>query len=253
MIYSPFNLFLTFVIGYFFVVFTFHLFYKKTKLKFSIGYDFFKRKLIFFTRLKMPVDITQYRGSVGIFNNRNFVFRSKFSNFIGHKCWNSNHLYFKLQYPIFPMNLTLFLVFVTVLSPMRSLHITPINTGTSMPVTTVALIFDCLCFKYNLLLLCGDVELNPGPKQNTAKKFTICHWNLNSIAAHNFAKLVLLKAYNSVHKFDIICLSETYLDSNILPDDSNLEIPVYNLVRSDHPSNKKRGGVCIYYKSYLPL
>ena len=24
-------------------------------------------------------------------------------------------------------------------------------------------------------------------------------------------------------------------------------------MRSDHPSNKKRGGVCIYYKSYLPL
>ena len=38
-----------------------------------------------------------------------------------------------------------------------------------------------------------------------------------------------------------------------MPDDSNLEIPVYNLVRSDHPSNKKRGGVCIYYKSYLSL
>ena len=24
-------------------------------------------------------------------------------------------------------------------------------------------------------------------------------------------------------------------------------------MRSDHPSNKKRGGVCIYYKSYFPL
>ena len=24
-------------------------------------------------------------------------------------------------------------------------------------------------------------------------------------------------------------------------------------MRSDHPSNKKRGGACIYYKSYLPL
>ena len=46
---------------------------------------------------------------------------------------------------------------------------------------------------------------------------------------------------------------ETYLDSNTLPDDSNLEIPGYNLVRSGHPSNKKRGGVCIYYKSYLLL
>ena len=158
MIYSPFNLFLTlqFIIGYFFVVFVFYTFYKKE------------------TCLKMPVDITQYRGSVGIFNNRNFVFRPKFSNFIGLKCWSSNHLYFNHLYfnisMIFPMNLVLFLVFVIVLSPRRSFHITPINAGTSMLVITVALIFDYLCFKCNLLLLCSDVELNPGPKQNTAKK-----------------------------------------------------------------------------------
>ena len=70
---------------------------------------------------------------------------------------------------------------------------------------------------------------------------------------HNFTKLVFLKAYNPTHKFDIICLSETYLDSNILPDDRNLGIPGYNLVRSYHPSNKKRGGVCIYCKSYFLL
>ena len=37
-----------------------------------------------------------------------------------------------------------------------------------------------------LLLLCGDVELNPLPKQNTGKKNYFCHWNLNSIAARNF-------------------------------------------------------------------
>ena len=75
---------------------------------------------------------------------------------------------------------------------------------------------------------------------------------VNDIAAHNFAKLVLLKAYNSIHKFDIICLSETYLDPSVLPDDSNLEIPGHNLVCSDHPSNKSHR-VCIYYKSYFPL
>ena len=32
-----------------------------------------------------------------------------------------------------------------------------------------------------------------------------------------------------------------------------MEIPRYNLVCLAHPSDKKRGGVCIYYKSYLPL
>ena len=122
-----------------------------------------------------------------------------------------------------------------------------------MLVITVALIFDYLYFKYNLLLLCSDVDFKQGPKQNTAKKFTICHWNLHSIAAHNFEKLVLLKAYNSVHKFETICLSESCLDLNILPDDSNLKIPGYNLLRSDHLSNENCGGVCIYYKSYLPL
>ena len=43
MIYSPFNFFLTlqFIIGFCFV-FIFYSFYKKAKLKFSIGYDFFQ-------------------------------------------------------------------------------------------------------------------------------------------------------------------------------------------------------------------
>ena len=66
-----------------------------------------------------------------------------------------------------------------------------------------------------------------------------------------FTKISLLSAYISVHKFDIICLSETYLNSDIPSDDENLEIPGYNLVREDHPSNS--GGVCVYYKSSLPF
>ena len=32
-----------------------------------------------------------------------------------------------------------------------------------------------------------------------------------------------------------------------------MPIPEYDLVRSDHPCNNKRGGVPIYYKSFLPL
>ena len=65
-----------------------------------------------------------------------------------------------------------------------------------------------------------------------------------------FTKVSLLSAYISVHKFDIMCLSETYLNSKIPSDDENLEILEYNLVREDHPSNNKRGGVCVYYKNY---
>ena len=98
-----------------------------------------------------------------------------------------------------------------------------------------------------------NVELNSGPKRASTSNISICHWNLNSISAHNYIKLFLLKAYIAIHKFDIICLSETYLDSSTTSDDDNLAISGYNLIRSDHPSNNKRGGVCIYYKNFLPL
>ena len=36
-------------------------------------------------------------------------------------------------------------------------------------------------------------------------------------------------------------------------DDRNLEISGYNLIRSDHPSNTNRVGLCIYYKLSLPV
>ena len=76
-------------------------------------------------------------------------------------------------------------------------------------------------------ILSGDVEINPGPKPNSGQKFSVCHWNLNSIPAHDFSKIPLLIACNSLHTFDIICLSETYLDFSILPQDPNLEMQGY--------------------------
>ena len=99
----------------------------------------------------------------------------------------------------------------------------------------------------------GDIEPNPQPKPNFCQSFSICHWNLNSISAYNFIKLSLLKPYIAIHKFDGVCLSETYLNASISNDDDSLEILGYNLFRADHPYNTKRGGVCIYYRNSLPL
>ena len=55
----------------------------------------------------------------------------------------------------------------------------------------------------------------PGPKKKDKDCLSICHWNLNSISGLGYSKLLLL---------DIICLSETYLNSNTPLDDDNLEI-----------------------------
>ena len=74
--------------------------------------------------------------------------------------------------------------------------------------------------------MCGSIMC---PKSNSSECLSIFHWNLNSISAHNFIKSSLLRAYISIDKIDIICLSETYLDSNISSDNDNLELPGYNL------------------------
>ena len=102
-------------------------------------------------------------------------------------------------------------------------------------------------------MLCGDIESNPGPRPNSGQSFSVCHWNLNSIVAHNFSKISLLKAYNAIHTYDIIRLSETYLNNHTLSDNNNLKIPGYELIRVDHPSNQKRGGICIYNKDFLTI
>ena len=74
------------------------------------------------------------------------------------------------------------------------------------------LFFDTI-FSKILLVNSGDIGANPGPKKSFPIKF--CHWNLNGLAAHDFIKAPLIEAFISTHDFDILCLSETFLDSTI--------------------------------------
>ena len=62
------------------------------------------------------------------------------------------------------------------------------------------------------IIFSGDVETNPGPQPKRCQEFSICHWNLNSIAAQSFIKVSLLKAYIRIYNYDVICLSETCVD-----------------------------------------
>ena len=113
--------------------------------------------------------------------------------------------------------------------------------------------FFVILYSYYILLTHGDIEVNPGPKKNCSNSFSFCHWNLNSLTAHNYVKLSSLQAYNSVYKHDVICLSETYLDNSILSGERDLNFPGYKLVTADYPENVKRGGICIYFKESLSM
>ena len=102
-----------------------------------------------------------------------------------------------------------------------------------------------------LLSKSGDVHPNPGPMMQSPLKF--CHWNLNSILSRESVKIPLIQAYNSVVNFDLIALSETYLNNSISNEAISLEGFSNDVFRSDHPSNGKRGGVCLYYKENMPI
>ena len=197
--------------------------------------------------LKMLVNAVQYRVTVGIFNNQKLITNLRFELPSCSKLSNNLPNYDANYISLFYIFLIAFLFskgYVSKIS--RKLYI---SIFLLFNILLGVLVWLCSC----LIILSGDVEVNPGPKNSVSECLSICHWNLNSILAHDYSKLFLLKAYISVHKFDIICLSETYLDSTVPLDDVNLVISGYNLIRSDHPSNTKRGGVCLYYKNYLPL
>ena len=123
----------------------------------------------------------------------------------------------------------------------------------TISILTVIMFIQLIWVHALLIRQSGDIEMNLEPKPNPCHSFSICHWNLNSLIAHNYLKVSLLRAYVAIRKFHVVCLSETYLDSSNLSDDDNFNLPGYNVVRADHPSNTKKGGVCIYFKNSLPL
>ncbi len=112
------------------------------------------------------------------------------------------------------------------------------------PQNLLIIIFFCL-------LLSGDIEVNPGPERKTT--LSVCHWNLNSVWVDDFTKIKQLTAFLNTYDFDIVCLGETFLTSEIKDDDSSLAIENYEIKRCDHPSNTKRGGVYIYYRNHLGI
>ena len=148
-------------------------------------------------------------------------------------------------------NETSFLVSLHCLSGKPSLNY---SVSRRFPLLTYIRSLICTSCIWNKILLIqsGDVELNPGPKKSTSLSFF--HWNLNGIAAHaKIAKISLILSHALFYNINIIFLSETFLDSSIETNNLKLNIPGYALLQSDHPSNIKRGGVCMFYKDYLPV
>ena len=114
----------------------------------------------------------------------------------------------------------------------------------------------------SLLLLCNDIEKNPGPSSespseisftssdtstlpsdiNTKNKFSVVHYNVQSLVN----KIGILET--ELSNFDVICITESWLHDAISDDEIKME--EYTVFRRDRVGDS-HGGVCVYVKNNL--
>ena len=105
----------------------------------------------------------------------------------------------------------------------------------------------------NLIRQCGDVESNPGPGP-LASEPKIVHINLRSITADGdttggTTKFSEFESFVSSYEFDIIGITETWLDTDI--DNDKLYLNNYlPPIRRDR--TRHGGGVCVYINENFP-
>ena len=105
---------------------------------------------------------------------------------------------------------------------------------------------------YSFLINDTSVPSN-NPSKGLEKIFLIYIIYTGKYAAHGFAKVSALKAFNAAEKFDFTCLSESYLYSTVSSGDSGFPLYCYNLIRAVYPKNIKQRGVCFYYGETLTV
>ena len=158
-----------------------------------------------FYYLQISLNLTQYRGAVGTFNIRKRIFQRsrKAFSFLNYVNINSFQNYpfstfISIAFLLLKLRMKLFALFLFLMS---------FSLKTYFWLQSL------------LVLLSGHVEINSDLTRTLKATLLISHWNLNSIYAHNYVKVFFLRAHLVFHKLDIICLSETYLNSSNSPDD----------------------------------
>ena len=154
----------------------------------------------------MPVISAQYQGIDAYFNNRNITPKIKYNLL-------TCQLFCKLNRNMIFLIVTLFF---SEFCPLKQFRYKNKNYCLVLItfLTLIVIIFIQFIWVHALLIRqSGNIEMNPGSRPN-----------------------LKLPAYVVIKKLDVICLSETYLDSYNLSDDDNFNLSGYNLVRTNHPS-----------------
>ena len=137
----------------------------------------------------MLVNLTQYRVTVRIFNNRKISRNLNFEEFPIWKWSNNLFKYVSICYSLL-FYICLYLLFLSRKSVLK------ITTKLCILIFLLFNIFQIvlawLCSL--LIMLSGGVKVNPGPKKKDKDCLSISHRSLNSISAFDYSKLLLLNS-----------------------------------------------------------
>ena len=125
----------------------------------------------------MPVDVVQWRGEIGTFNNRIKIYFYKgpfclLSALIYAFVWSFFRIFSMVRFTVnlirFAINSKLFLFPITRI--FRKVRLQLITLLYSVMIVNVM-----LWYFFRLLELSGDIEFHPGPKPDYSQSFLICH------------------------------------------------------------------------------
>ena len=133
----------------------------------------------------MPIDNTTWHARIGMFCILKPLLKSK-SNIGNFSAYFT--LTFILDIILFYFNSVFFFSCIAIKKSTSYLRLLK-----KLPKMVRVIILLSLCL-LNLLLCCGDIEKNPGPKYSS---LNFCHWNLSGLPAHDSIKISLLQAYKN--------------------------------------------------------
>ena len=132
---------------------------------------------------KMAVNLVIYCGRVGVFNNHKFIknlpYKEIFKLKFIHVCFIADYLSLHSH----SMVSLFYAVHYLFLLKSKVPNWVKFSAFAMFYVICIYFLSVKWLYKIFLILLSGEVEINAGPRRNTDKTFSICHWDLNSLLA----------------------------------------------------------------------
>ena len=139
-------------------------------------------KVFSVSSLMMPVNFIQYRGTVGMFNNRRFSSSSLNYSYFSKK-YHSNDT-FTLAIGLIILALW-HLIYVLSNWEFRPRFLPDLGSICNFSreilyLSMIGVYVHHIWLSLTIIRISGDIEENPAPRCNSNQSFSICHWNLNN-------------------------------------------------------------------------